>query len=199
MSANIYIVIDRSGSMVSMWQQAVDGVNGYVKEIANTAPDAVITVVAFDSDKPYDKIRTNVRAGKFKAIYKEEISPRGSTPLFDAAGNALAEAESDGAERTTVVIMTDGHENASKEFTREGIKARVARAMEKGWDVIFLGADFDVTQYSNDFGIAKGDNLTFSAHNFGEAFAATAMRSASYAATGMKSTYSDEFKSKMEK
>lgn len=198
MSANIRVLIDRSGSMFSLWQQAVDGVNGYVKEIAHSSPDAIVSVAVFDSEEPYKEIRTNQRANKFKDLTKVEIAPRGSTPLYDAAGTVLAKAEEDNVERTTVVIMTDGHENCSKEFTKEGIKRQVSRAMKKGWDVIFLGANFDVTTYANDFGIAKGDNLTFSARNFADAFAATATRSATYAATGIKSEYSDEFKKKME-
>jgi hypothetical protein len=55
--------------------------------------------------------------------------------------------------RTVVVIITDGHENASEEYTQSKIKDKVATLTNKKWEVVFLGANFDASQYASASGL----------------------------------------------
>jgi hypothetical protein len=76
------------------------------------------------------------------------------TPLFDAAANVMDRALENDADRTIVVIMTDGEENSSKEYNQIKIKDKVKLLEAKKWEVVFLGANFDVSRYTADSGLA---------------------------------------------
>jgi hypothetical protein len=64
------------------------------------------------------------------------------TPLYDAIGRIVSRAEADAPEKAVIVIMTDGMENSSTELTNQGAKAALDRARARGWEVVFLGAEF---------------------------------------------------------
>ena len=59
------------------------------------------------------------------------------------------------SERTVIVILTDGEENSSKEYTQAKIKSKVKTLQDKSWEVIFLGANFDVAGYTAGSGLAS--------------------------------------------
>ena len=90
----------------------------------------------------------------FEDIDHKVISPRGMTPLFDAAGHVLSLLEKSDAKRNIAVIITDGEENCSVEYTQSSIKSKVDSVTAAGNEVIFLGANFDVSGYSGGVGLA---------------------------------------------
>jgi Mg-chelatase subunit ChlD len=81
------------------------------------------------------------------------------TPLFDAIGRIVGLAEGDKPERAVLVIMTDGHENASREMTKEGAKAALDRARAKGWEVVFLGAEFASFDDADAVGVSAAKSM----------------------------------------
>ena len=94
---------------------------------------------------------------------KKEYYVRGCTALLDAVGGAIRHIgnvhkyarEEDRPEKTIVVITTDGLENASREYTYEGVKKMVERQKEKyGWEFLFLGANIDAIETAGRFGIS---------------------------------------------
>jgi ADP-heptose:LPS heptosyltransferase len=91
----------------------------------------------------------------FDALKHDAIQPSGMTPLFDAAANVMDRALENNAKRTVVVIMTDGEENSSREYTQAKIKDKVKALTEKKWEVLFLGANFDVSNYTAASGLAQ--------------------------------------------
>jgi hypothetical protein len=148
-----YILLDRTGSMSDIWEEALSSVNAYADSFAADAPGAeiagadintAVTVAVFDyqDGMQFDVLRDKVDPSAWKTISNDEANPRGMTPLFDAIGKMITRAEIDNPEKAVIVIMTDGLENSSKEFTREGAKAALDRAEARGWEVIFLGAEF---------------------------------------------------------
>lgn len=148
-----YILLDRTGSMSNIWDEALSSVNAYADSFAADAPGAEIagadiktsvTVAVFDyqDGMQFDVLRDKVDPSAWKTITNDEANPRGMTPLFDAIGKIITRAEADNPEKAVIVIMTDGLENSSKEFTKEGAKAALDRAEARGWEVIFLGAEF---------------------------------------------------------
>ncbi|MBY9066425.1 VWA domain-containing protein [Hyphomonas sp. WL0036] len=148
-----YILLDRTGSMSNIWDEALSSVNAYADSFAEDAPGAeiagddiktAVTVAVFDyqDGMQFDILRDKVVPKNWKEVTDDEANPRGMTPLFDAIGKMVARAEADNPEKAVIVIMTDGLENSSREFTRDGAKAALERAEKRGWEVIFLGAEF---------------------------------------------------------
>lgn len=145
--SNVYILIDRSGSMASLWEEAINSINTYVEKLENTR----VYVACFD-DQSYDVIR-NFGADKWRPISASEIQPRGMTPLYDSASKMVLQAMEDNAEKTNLIVMTDGFENCSRSYTRESCKALFDAAEKRGWPVTFLGANFDkIDQVSSSLG-----------------------------------------------
>ncbi|PKP82022.1 MAG: VWA domain-containing protein [Alphaproteobacteria bacterium HGW-Alphaproteobacteria-18] len=165
-----YILLDRTGSMSNIWDEALSSVNAYAGSFAADAPGAeiagadiktAVTVAVFDyqDGMQFDVLRDKVDPKVWKTITNDEASPRGMTPLFDAIGKIITRAEADNPEKAVIVIMTDGLENASKEFTREGAKAALDRAQARGWEVIFLGAEFARFNDADAVGMASSKTM----------------------------------------
>ena len=155
---NVYVALDRSGSMSGRWAEAFETINEYVNGLKGGKVEGKITVVAFDSDSN-SKVDLVTMVDSESIPYftplnpKGDIQPRGMTPLYDAAAMVMNKALSESPERAVVAIMTDGHENSSREYTQASIKAKVAELTKKGYEVLFLGANFDVTTYTQSAGL----------------------------------------------
>jgi roadblock/LC7 domain-containing protein len=149
---NVYILLDRSGSMESMWDEALGSINGYVAELPEKTN---VFLAVFDTD--YNVIR-NTTAKKWTTISREDATPRGGTRLFDSAARIMYRALDDNAEKTVIVVMTDGFENSSLNFKQSDVKA-LSKTMEaKKWELLFLGANFDKVGdvAVNNFGVSAG-------------------------------------------
>jgi Mg-chelatase subunit ChlD len=118
--------------------------------------------------------------------------PRGGTPLFDAVGKLVNLAREDNPERSALVIVTDGQENASREQTKESSRALLDACRHRGWQVIFLGADFDNFSQARDLGNQYAQTMSVASHNLAESMTSTASMRASYGATGQSMNYSEE-------
>lgn len=171
---SVFVALDRSGSMGGeKWTNAVDSLNEYVKGLQKEKINGDITIIAFDSNGMYGG-NANVRLiplaesadiAYFERIDPSVLHPAGGTPLYDAAGHVINLALEKNSKRTVVVILTDGHENSSREYTQEKIKEKVTEVTEKGWEVIFLGANFDATKYNSGSGLATSKLRNFDLNN----------------------------------
>jgi hypothetical protein len=101
-----------------------------------------------------------------------EIEPRGSTALFDAIvnsagkfGDALSQLpEDDRPGNVMVIIVTDGHENSSRESTIHDVKSLITQQQDVyGWEFLFLGANQDAMETGATFGLSKGSTMTYAA------------------------------------
>jgi len=188
-----YILLDRSGSMATRWSDTLGGVNAYVHGLAKdkATSDILVTVQVFDTHS-IDVVRRSIAASSWKDIGDAEVSPRGGTPLYDAVGRLVMLADSDAPEKSAIVVVTDGQENASHEHTKASAKALLDRCRAKGWQVIFLGADFDNMAQGADLGNAAAATMSFNSAAAPVAMAETATMRAAYASTGKAMHYSDE-------
>lgn len=167
---HISIVLDRSGSMESCRADAVGAVNSYLRQVRNdTSMDARLSVVIFDSQS-IDTIRDRVAVGCCPDLTMEEYQPRASTPLLDAVGYSVGilDCLSGKDERRIMAIMTDGLENASREFTRERLREVLDRKQKEGWLILYLGAGHDSWGQASQIGIAPAHTADFSVHALGE-------------------------------
>jgi uncharacterized protein YegL len=140
-----YLLLDRSGSMQARWEETMGAVNAFVQELSiDPATDDLVTLAVFDSVErlSYNVVRRRIHPTEWRAVTPDEASPRGQTPLFDAIGRMVADVEADGPEKALIAVITDGQENDSREVTRALAKAALERCDARGWQTVFLGADF---------------------------------------------------------
>jgi hypothetical protein len=133
-----YILLDRSGSMEHHWQETIGSVNGFV---AGLNDETEVTLATFDSIS-YDVIR-KINAKDWRKVSGEEVLPRAGTPLLDASVRFFWNVLDSKPDKAVIVIITDGHENESKKFNKNEVSSLTKQLEEKGYELIFLGANFD--------------------------------------------------------
>jgi len=179
------IVLDRSGSMEDCRTDAIGAVNSYLRQMReDKEQDGRVSLIIFDSEG-IDTIRDRAPAGSCAELGTTEYQPRASTPLLDAVGKgaALLDARSEKDERRVLAIMTDGLENASREYTKESIKTLLERKQkEEGWLVLYLGAGHDSWAQAQHMGLNAGNTSSFVKASIGSASAAMYARQKRYAA-----------------
>lgn len=183
-----YILLDRTGSMSGIWDEALTSVNTYAADIGKAEEgetddlETSVTLAVFDAQDglQYDVLRENVKPASWNAVTSAEVSPRGMTPLFDAIGRIVATAEADNPEKAVIVIMTDGMENSSREITKDGARAALDRVEAKGWEVVFLGAEFAKFDDADAVGVSASKSMAMGAGTMQESMSRLAKKSRSY-------------------
>lgn len=152
------IILDESGSMTSIEKQALDGVNESFQSIQqaqkeNPDQEHFITFVTFNDD--VHTICDCIPADKAMLLTSKDYNPNCCTALLDAMGQSLNYLRRHVAEadRVLVTIITDGYENASKEYNSTTIKTLVDELKTKGWVFSYIGANQDVEKISKGFSI----------------------------------------------
>jgi Mg-chelatase subunit ChlD len=193
---NVYILLDRSGSMETQWNEALGSINGYVEELPTKAK---IMLAVFDSNG-YDVIRATT-AKEWKKVTREDASPRGGTPLFDSAMRMMQRIEEDRPDRAVFVVMTDGEENQSQKYRQHEVKAMADRLRSKDYQVVFLGANFDkVGDVAASFGTQRNQWMNISTNNLGDTMRGFAATSTAYMTGAAASvSFSDADKEKATK
>lgn len=174
---DITLVVDRSGSMQEIRDDAEGGVNAFIAAQAQAPGDAFLTLVQFDTEYEFVHQGTPIRDVGPYTLY-----PRGSTALLDAVGRAINEtgerlAKMPEAARPALVIfvvMTDGHENSSHEFTKAKIKEMIEHQQSVySWHFTFLGANQDAFAEAGGMGIQAAGVANFALNRVAAACMAT--------------------------
>lgn len=153
----IVCIVDRSGSMNSMQVEAQGGINAFIEEQQKVGA-ANLTIVEFDTYVDVVCDQVNIMEA---AAYK--LKPRGMTSLLDAIGTVISDSEKytskDG--KTIVVVMTDGDENSSKEWTRDKIFSLINERKEEGWEFMFLAAGQNAISVGQSYGFDANSTVSF--------------------------------------
>ena len=143
------IIIDESGSMQSIKKAAIDSVNETIQTIRaaeekHEGQEHIVTLVSFHDD--VKTIYECVPVKEVKELTPETYRPQCCTALYDAMGMSLNALRPKVAEddKVLVTIVTDGYENASREYSGKAIKALVDELKAKGWVFAYIGANQDV-------------------------------------------------------
>ncbi|MBR2216689.1 MAG: VWA domain-containing protein [Selenomonadaceae bacterium] len=167
----IICILDRSGSMQPVVDDTIGGYNSFLEKQKQEPGKAVVTTVLFDDQ--YEKIVDGVDLQKVPAMTNKEYYARGMTALLDAIGRTLTatagkmekEVICPEKRRVIVLIMTDGQENDSREYTKATVKNMIETAKEKyHWNFIFMGANIDSVAEAGAIGIAPQHAANYS-HN----------------------------------
>lgn len=154
---DITMVIDRSGSMESIKAEAEGGINSFIEEQKKQPGEAVFSLCQFDTE--YEFVHKGI---PIKDVPRFHLVPRGWTALLDAVGRSIAETgerlskmeESQRPGLVVFVIVTDGAENSSKEFTKQKIKEMIETQQNQWkWQFTFLGANQDAFAEAGALGI----------------------------------------------
>ena len=167
---NIYnlILLDESGSMGSIYEQALGGANETIQTIRAAQASAddqkqFLTFVTFDSgDK--ESVRTIIDTKpieQVKDLTRDDYRPNGCTPLYDAMGKSLTAIEQKVTDddQVLVTIITDGMENSSREYSGASVCEIVKRLRGKGWTFVYIGANQDAVEVAKRMSIDNAMNF----------------------------------------
>lgn len=170
----IICILDRSGSMKALASDTIGGYNSFIERQKKESGAAEVTTVLFDDQ--YEKISDAVNLQAVPELTSAEYYARGTTALLDAVGRTIMDTagkmERDGIcpakRRVLVMIMTDGYENASREYTKADVKSLIeATTNDYKWNYIFMGANIDSVAEAGSIGIKAHHAASYSADSKG--------------------------------
>jgi len=183
-----YLLLDRFSSINARWKEALSAINAYAGALGSKINTRIMLAVF---DDLYQVIRNEIHPLQWRPVTDEQVMPRGSTALNDAIGTLVAQGKADNPDKAAIVIMTDSGENASKEITNEQAKALLDECRKRGWQVIFLGMDFDNTGMANQYGADPNQAIAAGKESLAVTMRKAAEKRASYSQTGNAISFSD--------
>lgn len=162
----LLLIVDRSGSMQTIRDDMVGGLTSLLAAQAELPGTLTVDIVTFDDEIEHQAVFAD------PATVQVRLEPRGMTALLDALGESLEGFRSAlqalpahaRPETVQVVVVTDGHENASTRYTREQVKRIIADlTLEANWDFVYLGANQDAITVGVDLGFDAGSSMTYAA------------------------------------
>lgn len=196
----LVFILDKSGSMSGLESDTIGGFNSMQKKQKEEPGKAIVTTVIFDNN--YFLLHDRIDIKGIKPITKKEYFVEGNTALLDAVGktiNRIANTqqhanEEDRAGKVLFVIITDGMENASREYTYKQVKRMVeVQKSEYCWEFIFLGANIDAIETAGRFGIQSDRAVNYHADDIGTQINYDAI-SAAVSEMRVKRTLSNEWR-----
>lgn len=166
----IVCVLDRSGSMHSIVDDAIGGFNSFLSEQKKLDGEANMTIALFNNQ--YKLISENEDIQKVSELNARVFSPGGGTSLYDSIGRTILDVgqrlsstpEDARPEKVIVAILTDGYENGSQEHTAADIKKMIKHQEDKyNWQFVFLAANQDAFDVGQSFGMRSHNSINFNA------------------------------------
>jgi uncharacterized protein YegL len=182
----VNVILDKSGSMNSKVQDVIGGFNLYLEELAKEpAVDYGLSLTLFDT----------VVEMKYKAVPLAKVAklddttyrPSGNTALLDAIGNTVQTISADGFDKIITVIMTDGEENSSREWTLQAIRELIrSKEAADTWTFVFLGANLDAFEQGTNLGVRMANSVRYDPANYRGVYASLAKSTNEFSASAAK-------------
>jgi uncharacterized protein YegL len=199
-NTHIICVLDRSGSMGSIMSDSIGGFNEFLRQQKKLPGKATITIHLFD-DK-HEWLYECADLKDVKEITNTQWYPRGTTALYDAIGKTINQDKvtlnrlgDEKPSKVLVCIVTDGYENASKEYKRENIQSLIKECENDDWNFIYLAANQNAFAVGTSFGISYANTYTYTANSVGVAGMSAMLNNATASYRSMSSSAPD-FKKK---
>ena len=160
--AHIYnlIIVDESGSMSHLREVTLSGINETIGTIRNAQKEFAqtqvhtLTLVTFDTDSNRPAVRTMIDNQPIANVKKfRDYMPNGCTPLYDAMGQSLTRLHTlikgDVDASAVVTVLTDGLENASREWNAQSLRKLIEQLKQEGWSFSYMGSAHDVKEVTD--------------------------------------------------
>lgn len=161
----LVFIIDKSGSMSGLENETIKGFNELLNKQKKQKDKALITTIFFNTTMQFINERKDIN--EVKEITLNDYRVGGCTALLDAIGNSINYIynnqinDKENEYNNMVVIITDGLENSSLEFSYEKINSLINKKQKEDWQFIFLGANIDVIKEANKMGIASDNAVSY--------------------------------------
>lgn len=199
----VYVLIDNSSSMAPHRERTMSSVNEYLDTVRQTAKkdgiEASVSISFFSNVDAWNGSATSKRNNakltfprvmapieRITPLTLAEVNPYGNTPLYDAVGqiiktNMMAHKGKD--ENLALVIITDGEENSSQEYSSATVKSLIKECEASGWMVMYLGANQDAWAVGASMGMSQAHTASYNMADMQSAFISAGAATMRYAAT----------------
>lgn len=170
----IIFIMDASGSMTYLTDDTIGGFNSLIEDQKKNPGECKVTTVLFSNG--HRKLHDCVDIKEVNPMTRSDYVAYGMTGLYDAVGTTIDEVgvrlsstpEEKRPGKVMVIITTDGHENASKEYTQKRIKEMIELQQNTyNWTFMFLGANINAEDVGSSYGIKDGYSKTYTATSKG--------------------------------
>ncbi len=172
----VNVILDKSGSMASKLKDVIEGFNAYLDGLAQEDKvEYLFSLTLFDTQVAYRHVA--IPLAQVPKLDAKSYQPGGNTALNDAIGITVRKIDADApqVDKVVTVIMTDGEENSSREWTLDAVKALIGQKESEGtWTFIFLGAAPDAWGQGRAYGIPAANVASYDVNNYREVLACTA-------------------------
>lgn len=151
---DVVFILDKSGSMSGSEDSTISSFNEYLERERKNNYKTRITTILFSDDYCYLYKGTDV--SNVSPLTREDYFASGCTALYDAIGSSINYIDRCDTDKVLFIIITDGYENASKEFDKEKIRKMIKN--HSNYEFVYIGADIDSYSSGGSIGI-KSDNI----------------------------------------
>ena len=173
----VNVILDKSGSMASKLNDVVEGFNAYLDGLGKEDKvDYLFSLTLFDTQVAYRDVA--VPLSKVRKLDKKTYVPGGNTALNDAIGITVRKVDADRpqVDKVVTVIMTDGEENSSREWTHDAVKALISQKESEGtWTFVFLGAAPEAWDQGRGYGIPAANVAQYDPNLYRDALLCAAL------------------------
>jgi len=167
--SEIVCIVDRSGSMETIRNDAIGGFNAFIQDQKEQPGQGNLTLVLFNDTVKC--VHESASLASVAPLTRQSFVPSGRTAMFDAIGFSLRQINrqlskqppSERAAKIIVAILTDGEENSSKEFDQNTISRMIQNYRKTGWEFFYLAANQDAVAAASGIGIADKNTVNFKA------------------------------------
>lgn len=181
----VNVILDKSGSMASKLKDVIEGFNAYVDGLGQEDKvDYLFSLTLFDTQVAYRDVA--IPLSRVRKLDTKSYQPGGNTALNDAIGITVRKIDADRpqVDKVVTVIMTDGEENSSREWTHDAVKGLISQKEREGtWTFVFLGASPEAWDQGRSYGIPAANVAHYDINRYSATFACAAVGTNAVAAS----------------